>query len=130
MTYRQARFLIVLVSLLFIVVFAGQVSSGAEYEYKIQGLKDDALSSEINALGRNGWELVFVRRTLAAGISAPGESLSRSSLQFGVYECIFKRRRGLLARYGLAANARPANHDVKAAKVNCSIMSQAGDLSF
>lgn len=53
----------------------------ATFEYRIEGVKDAEFQSELDRMGRGGWDLVFARRALA------GEGDSRE----GIYEVIFKR---------------------------------------
>lgn len=52
-----------------------------QWEYRIEGLKDVEFRSELDRIGRGGWELVFARRAVN------GESDDREAM----YEVIFKR---------------------------------------
>lgn len=59
---------------------AGQKTPQAvEYEYKVQSVPDLSFTSSMNAIGADGWELVFARRA------------QDSTTEDFSYECIFKR---------------------------------------
>ncbi|WP_437228385.1 hypothetical protein SH661x_000882 [Planctomicrobium sp. SH661] len=49
------------------------------WEYRIESVDDVLFDSQMNRLGRDGWDLAFARRA------------TRGEYQSAVYECIFKR---------------------------------------
>ena len=53
------------------------------WEYRLESLEDLTFQTQMNAIGADGWELIFARRAMA------GEEKATR----GVYECIFKRRK-------------------------------------
>lgn len=84
MSETKANWTIVLLAAL--VVLAGLSLLGVDshivgWEYRLESPRDDSFKSELDRLGKEGWELVFARRAKGSGLDG------------FVYEMIFKRRR-------------------------------------
>ena len=58
-----------------------KINAPVQWEYKIESLPDRSFDQRINAMGREGWELVFARRASDGSDYSPSFS----------YEMIFKR---------------------------------------
>ena len=64
-----------------------KISAPIQWEYRIESFPDTAFSSRINAMGKEGWELVFARRASDGSDYSPSFS----------YEMIFKRPKKTVA---------------------------------
>lgn len=89
-TTGQGTVIIVLLILaLFVFPFFHSLFSGVlpsqEWEYRIIAIPDSSFETKINALGADGWELVFARRASDGSETRPTMS----------YEMIFKRPKRL-----------------------------------
>jgi len=62
-----------------------KISAPIQWEYRIESVPDRSFDQRINAMGREGWELVFARRASDGADYSPTFS----------YEMIFKRRKKL-----------------------------------
>jgi hypothetical protein len=60
-----------------------KINAPIQWEYKIESLPDRSFDQRINAMGKDGWELVFARRASDGSDYSPTFS----------YEMIFKRPR-------------------------------------
>lgn len=58
-----------------------KINAPVQWEYKIESFPDRSFDQKINAMGRDGWELVFARRASDGSDYAPTFS----------YEMIFRR---------------------------------------
>lgn len=58
-----------------------KINAPVQWEYRIESLPDRSFDQRINAMGRDGWELVFARRASDGSDYSPTFS----------YEMIFKR---------------------------------------
>jgi len=86
MTKSQASWvialLVALIGLLTFSVFGSRLGATPGWQYRLESPSDFSLQSELDKLGKDGWELVFARRATS---SSGGAS----------YEMIFRRPRGL-----------------------------------
>jgi hypothetical protein len=101
MNNKLAGLLVVLVAVLCFLTLVGLFSHGDEFEYWIAAIEDATITRDLNALGQDGWELVFARWATAGDINDPQTSLSVSAKNQFKYECIFKRKKGTLSKLGL-----------------------------
>ena len=74
--------LVVLIGLLSFHTFGAQLGAAPSWEYRLESPSDLSFESELDKLGRAGWELVFARR-------------ATSSYDGAIYEMIFRRPRGM-----------------------------------
>jgi len=83
-TKAQGKGAIILLAILAgatVLQLLGSWLSWTDWEYRIEGTRDEQWQTEMAALGRAGWELASARRAVH------GEGVS----SVGLYECIFKR---------------------------------------
>lgn len=91
--YREIGYFLVLVLIVSVLMtgFGEQRqarSTLVRWEYRVESFEDSIISTQMDRLGAEGWEMVSARRALS------GEDGARRSL----YECIFKRPLGQSAK--------------------------------
>lgn len=64
-----------------VAAIEAKINAPIQWQYKIESVPDRAFDQRINAMGKDGWELVFARRASDASDYSPTFS----------YEMIFKR---------------------------------------
>jgi hypothetical protein len=82
---NQTDVIIILLAAIFLLSGWTAFSQRTTWEYKIVAPSDLTIDTRINALGKDGWELVSARRATS---SLGGESTA-------AYEMIFRRRKPL-----------------------------------
>ncbi|MCC6233060.1 MAG: DUF4177 domain-containing protein [Verrucomicrobiales bacterium] len=73
--------LVILIGLLGVITFGARFQAAPKWEYRLESPSDLFFESELDRLGKDGWELVSARRAT----SSYGDGAS--------YEMIFKRPR-------------------------------------